>query len=641
VKGKKRPADRDHFGDHITRRDFLNTTLLGAGAALLTANAPSVLLGEAQAHSTPQAESKGDAWTGYGGVGDYANANGNTWPVMSAAHKIRDAGYNTLRDVTDTGEDYDVIVVGGGLTGLGAAYFIAKESGGVKKCLVLENHPVFGGECRQNEFIVNGQRLIGPQGSNDFGLPRGGSSVGDQLFTELKIPREFGYQPWDPRLKPLRIPRDNYANMDGINETAVDVGYFFDRQSGAEKPVWLRNIWDSNFEGTPFSEKTKRDLQRWRTEAGKTPENKTQEEFRRYLDGITYKDYLERDMDLSPEVTKFVEPVVGLLNGCSADAHSARAGLIVPERRNDSLGLSFPGGNTTFARYLVRALIPDSLPAGDNFDQMLTGKINFAALDKPSAATRIRLSATVIRVEHERARAANSVVLVTYEKGGKLYRAKARAAIMASGGWITKYILPEIPDDIRNAYNDFLYATDLVVNVALTNWRFLYKLDAPACRWFDGDFGFCCNIRNSMVTDSYNPPLDPDKPIVLTFYMGLYVPGRSAADQGTLSRTKMLATSYAQYEHQIRNHMLRLFGDAGFVPRRDVAGIILNRWGHARIIQTPGFYYGVNGKPAGREIVQKGFGRIAIGHSELNGHQNWTGAVEHGKRTAEQVLALG
>jgi spermidine dehydrogenase len=77
------------------------------------------------------------------------------------------------------------------------------------------------------------------------------------------------------------------------------------------------------------------------------------------------------------------------------------------------------------------------------------------------------------------------------------------------------------------------------------------------------------------------------------------------------------------------------------VPRRDVAGIILNRWGHARIIQTPGFYYGVNGKPAGREIVQKGFGRIAIGHSELNGHQNWTGAVEHGKRTAEQVLALG
>jgi spermidine dehydrogenase len=122
--------------------------------------------------------------------------------------------------------------------------------------------------------------------------------------------------------------------------------------------------------------------------------------------------------------------------------------------------------------------------------------------------------------------------------------------------------------------------------------------------------------------------------------MGLYVAGRSAADQGNLSRATMLATSYSQYEHKIRDHMLRLFADSGFVPRRDVAGIILNRWGHARIVQVPGFYYGVGGKPAGREIVQKGFGRIAIGHSELNGHQNWTGAVEHGKRTAQQVLQM-
>ena len=107
---------------------------------------------------------------------------------MNAAHKIRDAAYNKLPGVIDTGELYDVIIVGGGLTGLGAAYFIHEETGGTKKCLVLENHAVFGGECRQNEFVVNGRRLIGPQGSNDFGLPRGGSSVGDQLYTACEFP---------------------------------------------------------------------------------------------------------------------------------------------------------------------------------------------------------------------------------------------------------------------------------------------------------------------------------------------------------------------------------------------------------------------------------------------------------------------
>jgi spermidine dehydrogenase len=635
----KGPKDPHRFAGNITRRDFLNTTLLGAGAALLTAKAPAELFAQSRAQKAASSPPSGDAWTGYGGVGDYSRANGDTWPVMNSAHRIRDAAYNQLPTVTDTGEMYDAIIVGGGLTGLSAAYFIAKESGARKTCLVLENHAVFGGECRQNEFLVNGEHLIGPQGSNDFAVPRGTTSVGDQLYTELQIPREFNYQTWDPSLQPLRIPRDNYANMDGVNETVVDVGYFFDQQSGAAKPTWLRNIWDSNFDGTPLSDRGRRDLQRWRIEAGKPPQGKTQDEFRRYLDSITYKDYLERDLGLSPEVTQFIDPVVVLLNGTTADAHSARAGLIIPARRNDSLGLSFPGGNATFARYLVRALIPDSMPAGEDFDRMLTAPINFAALDKQGSPTRIRLNATVIRVTHTHGPSGDGVEVI-YEKDGKLYRARARAAIMASGGWITKYLLPEIPDDIRNAYNQFLYACDLVVNVALTNWRFLYKLGVGACRWFGGDFGFCCNIRNSMVTSTYSPALHPDRPTILTFYMGLCVPGRSAEDQGNLSRTEMLTTSYAQYEERIRKHMLHLFADAGFVPRRDVAGIILNRWGHARVVQVPGFYYGTAGKPAGREIVRKGFGRIAIGHSELNGHQSWTGAVEHGKRTAEQVLQM-
>ena len=177
------------------------------------------------------------------------------------------------------------------------------------------------------------------------------------------------------------------------------------------------------------------------------------------------------------------------------------------------------------------------------------------------------------------------------------------------------------------------------VNVALTNWRFLYKLEAPAVRYFGGAFGWSCNIRQNMVAGSYHPPLHPDRPTVLTFYLGLYSPGRPAAQQGNLGRTRMLATSYADYERQIRTQMAMLLRDAGFDPVKDIAGIILNRWGHARVIQPPGFYYGRDGKPAAREIVQKGFGRIAIAHAELNGHQNATGALMQGRRAAQQILS--
>jgi spermidine dehydrogenase len=88
--------------------------------------------------------------------------------------------------------------------------------------------------------------------------------------------------------------------------------------------------------------------------------------------------------------------------------------------------------------------------------------------------------------------------------------------------------------------------------------------------------------------------------------------------------------------------MTRLFGAAGFDARRDIAGIVLNRWGHARLVQPPGFYFGSNGQPSAREIVAKGYGRVAIGHSELGGHQSATGAMAQGQRAARQAMkAIG
>ena len=57
-------------------------------------------------------------WDGYGGVGDYATANGNTHSVMTAGHGIRDALYTgQLKNAPATGETFDCVVVGGGISG--------------------------------------------------------------------------------------------------------------------------------------------------------------------------------------------------------------------------------------------------------------------------------------------------------------------------------------------------------------------------------------------------------------------------------------------------------------------------------------------------------------------------------------------
>src|SRR5690348_10398271 len=294
---KRSNKDDEALGmdQRITRKDFLNTTLLGMGAALLKAPAPSAVI---DAVSSAAEAAPPDQWTGFAGVGDYARANGNTFPVLTAAHKIRDGAYTKLPSTTvDTGEVYDLAIVGGGISGLTAAYYFNKASGAGKKILIIENHPIFGGEARQNEFVVNGQRLIGPQGSNQGSIPRAGSATAiDEIWTDLGLSREVKYQEWDPTLKPLRFQLDNYAHMEGVDEALVDVGYYFDEHSGVRRPTWLRNIWANDLADAPFSPEVKQDLLKWRYAAGQNTD-----EFRRKLDTMTYKDYIERELGLRPE----------------------------------------------------------------------------------------------------------------------------------------------------------------------------------------------------------------------------------------------------------------------------------------------------------------------------------------------------
>src|ERR1700728_2213112 len=102
------------MNSRICRRDFLNSTLLATGSLLLKSLTPLELL--AQQHPP--------AWGGYTGVGDYAVANGNTEAVMLAAHAVRDGAFDSpTADVTDTGEIFDLVVVGGGISGLAAALY--------------------------------------------------------------------------------------------------------------------------------------------------------------------------------------------------------------------------------------------------------------------------------------------------------------------------------------------------------------------------------------------------------------------------------------------------------------------------------------------------------------------------------------
>jgi spermidine dehydrogenase len=179
----------------------------------------------------------------------------------------------------------------------------------------------------------------------------------------------------------------------------------------------------------------------------------------------------------------------------------------------------------------------------------------------------------------------------------------------------------------------------LTANVALRNWRFFDKLGFTVARWFTG-FGWHVCVRRNVQFGKDGPPLTPDSPIVLTFYVPFLYPGKDPAIQGTLGRQQLLATSYADYERQIREQMSEMFSSGGFDAKRDIAGIILNRWGHSYFAPGVGFFFGLPGHPAPPAVLRKPHGRIIFAHSELQGNMNMAHAMLEGRRGALQAIEM-
>lgn len=617
----------------ITRRDFLDAALLAAGAALL--HTPAPLLGQA---GTPSAN---PAWDGFGGIGDYARSHGNSFAALSVAHDLRDGKLSRARALaTDTGESYDLIVVGGGLSGLGAAAFYQKLRGG--RCLVLDNHLMMGGEAKRNEFNVDGVHLIGPQGSNNIGTRHPQAWAGE-YWSDLGLPSgpdAFEYQAWGSGVKPLEIARDNYEFQLWWDEFASH-GFFFKEHDGTMRLV--RDAFRAGVAETPWSEKLRADFARWRS----NPKVYHGPDLDRWLDSMTYEQLLTKELGLDPAVARYADPILAAAaGGLGSDVISAKCaaqvslpgtgnGRVVSHSLTEQLAsaTSFPGGNDGIMRHVLKKIVPNAI-AGTGFAGILNGKLQFAELDKTSNLTRIRLGATAIRVTN----LPNGSVEVVYAVGGKLHKTTAKGVVMANGAWSSQYIVADVGDSYREAFKDFVRAPMLVVNVALKRWRFMYDLGITAASYRDG-FGFSCNIRQSMVAGDYRPQLDPDRPTILTFYVPFDRAGASIKDQAVSARTELLGSSYRDLELRIRKQMVRLFGRGGFDARADIGGIVLNRWGHAFVCPAPGFYFGREGRPAAPDVLRQPLGRVAFANAELHGHQNWRDATAEGKRAVEQLLA--
>ena len=642
---KRIPGDRS-IGMHasITRRDFLGSTLLASGASLLNGWNPAQLLAMGSGSAAADAQ---DDWTGYGGVGEYSRSNGNTYAVMEAGHKMRDGAYDPLPpDTIDTGETYDCVIVGGGISGLAAALFFQRQGGPDKTCLILENHPIFGGEAKQNEFEVDGKRLVAHQGSAIYLVPYPHSFIArfyDSIG--LRTPK-LTYQKWSGSGTEMALSRTPY---DSAGLGRGEYGFWFGAKFGQKPGMWLIDPVGKKMEGAPVSAAARRELYRWFSGAAADqskfdPPKYEGDEISRKLDAISLEQHMMERYGLSRETIRtFLSPVEGGGSGLGPDALSAfceyAADLLHPwDDGSGEVVQMFPGGNTTIARLMTKALLPASIDGPATVEGVTQGAVNFAALDVPNARARLRLSSTAISVRHDGDPAKASSLSIAYAKDGRIFRVKARSAVMAGGSWTAKHIIKDLPEAQRSAYAQFYRSPCMMANVAVRDWRFLQKMGITGCRWFEG-VGNYFDVRKQAVCGGVEPTINPDVPIVLSLKVLYSYPGYSTEDQGHRGRGEMMTISFREYERRIRQQFTEMFSEAGFDAKRDIAGIVLNRWGHAYLNPQPGFFFGKDGKAAPREVLRAApFGLIAFANTDLAGAMDHRYSILEAHRAVGQLL---
>jgi len=621
----------------ITRRDFLNGIALGAGGTLASATIGADALLAAAAFDDFAPEKSPNYYPPA-----LSGMRGNHAGTFTFAHRLRDGQkWNATGPAVKTGESYDLVVVGGGISGLSAAYFYRKHAGADARILVLDNHDDFGGHAKRNEFRAAGRMVLSYGGTQSIESPGKYSDVAKTLLKEIGVETERFYKAYDRKLY-----------------TRLGTAAFFDKETfGADRLLIGMNVtpWPEFLAKAPLSDVTKKEIARVYTEKVDYFPGLSKEEKRARLAKISYADYLTKICKLHPDALPFFQTFPHDLYGVGIDAVPALGcfesgddyesftypgfdGLGIGEHEKEEPYIfHFPDGNASIARLLVRALIPAALP-GRSMEDVVTARADYGKLDVADARLKIRLNSTVVHVQHSARNTEEKVVDVAYMRGNKLQSVQARTCILACYNGMIPYLCPDLPQKQKEALA-YLVKTPLVyTHVALRNWSSFAKLGihqivAP------GGYHTYTALDFPVSLGDYTFPSKPEEPMVLFMLRTPCHPGLPMRDQFRAGRIELMATPFEKFELNIRDQLARMLGDAGFDPTRDIAAITVNRWAHG-YAYTPNSLFDPDWKEGEQPWVigRQRFGKIAIANSDAGASAYSDVAIDQAWRAVDDIL---
>lgn len=566
----------------ITRRDFLDGVALGVAAGL---SPLEFLAAQAAGVAAPYPPALTGLRGSHAGAFELAHELGRE-------HKVFDT------DGLPASETWDLVVVGGGISGLAAAWFYRDRYPGAR-ILVLENHDEFGGHARRNEFQAGGQLILTYGGSESLQSPRQlYSAEANYLLARLGVHLD--------RLE-AAFDRDFYPNL-GLSR-----GVFFDREHfGVDRLVagdpgrqvsddiapgrlngrsWAEFIGDF-----PLPQDDRAALIALHEAPRDVLAGKSRAQKQDYLSKVSYRAFLLRDVGLSAAAARYFQARTHDFLALGIDAVAAWDAYELGYPGFDAMDLAprseeaqaeldapyihhFPDGNASIARLLVRNLVPAVAPPalpGREMDDIVLAPFDYGRLDEPGAPVRIRLNSTVVSVRN---RAGG--VDVGYGRGGRLERVRARHCVLACWNMMIPYILRDLPGRQAQALSRNVKYPLVYAKVLLRDWQSLVRLGvheiyAPALPYARVKLDYPVDLGG------YRHPREPREPIVLHMVHVPAVPdaGLDARGQARAGRLQLLATPFEQLEQQIRAQLQRMLGPAGFEHGRDILALTVNRWSH-------------------------------------------------------------
>jgi spermidine dehydrogenase len=620
----ERSTDNLGMNQPITRRDFIGGA--AAGAAIFAADFAAANPAAA-ASEEPSAQPREYPPSKMGLRGQYPGC-------FEDAHAARDGRFSGAA-AADPDEHYDLIVVGGGISGLSAAYFFRKALGDQRRILILDNHDDFGGHAKRNEFRHEGRTYLAYGGTMSIETPFPYSHTAKALIQELGIDAA-GFSRYEHS--------EIYA---GLSE-----GIFFDREHfGADRLVnGVRVLdWAQIFARAPLSPRIRADLTRVHREPVDYLPQLDPVGKALALKRMSYREFLLEHAGLLPGSLAYFAGIAFRNNmrvdtcpayvAAKSNAPGFSGMKIAMGDIFESDVFHFPDGNASIARLLVNRLIPTAFGARQTPESIVTAPVDYAALDLPANPTRLRLKSTAVRVSHDGVAGSADTVRVAYVRDGKQRQASAGNAIMACFNNIIRFIVPDLPPEQKEA---LAYASKVPMqytNVLVRNWQPWRRLGVKSIEAPNGYHTWAA-LDIPVSIGAYRCPSDPNEPIVVHMVRNPNRPGLPRKEQHKAGRADMLATPFEKIEFEIRAQLSRMLGEGGFEADRDILGITVNRWPHGYA-----YTYDTLGDPdmpeAARPHVlgRRAFGRIAIANADAGAAAFTNVAIDQAERAVQDCLS--